>query len=60
MRRLILGFAGRTYHIVENIMHWLINSLGNLVYYGIEVLTLLKLSFKANVNFTLKIGKGQP
>ena len=24
MRRLIWGFAGRTYHIVGNIMHWLI------------------------------------
>ena len=23
MRRLILGFAGRTYHIVGNLMHWL-------------------------------------
>ena len=23
MRRLIWGFAGRTYHIVENLMHWL-------------------------------------
>ena len=32
----------------------------NIVYYGIEVLTLLKLSFKANMNFTLKTGKGQP
>ena len=25
MRRLILGFAGRTYHIVGNLMHWLIS-----------------------------------
>ena len=24
MRRLIGGFAGRTYHIVVNLMHWLI------------------------------------
>ena len=24
MRRLILGFAGRTYHIVGNLMHWFI------------------------------------
>ena len=24
MRRLILGFAGRTYHIVGNLMTWLI------------------------------------
>ena len=24
MRRLIWGFAGRTYHIVGNLMHWLI------------------------------------
>ena len=24
MRRLIRGFAGRTYHIVGNLMHWLI------------------------------------
>ena len=23
MRRLIYGFAGRTYHIVGNLMHWL-------------------------------------
>ena len=23
MRRLICGFAGRTYHIVGNLMHWL-------------------------------------
>ena len=23
MRRLIWGFAGRTYHIVGNLMHWL-------------------------------------
>ena len=22
MRRLILGFVGRTYHIVGNLMHW--------------------------------------
>ena len=24
MRRLVWGFAGRTYHIVVNLMHWLI------------------------------------
>ena len=24
MRRLIWGFAGRTYHIFGNLMHWLI------------------------------------
>ena len=24
MRRLILGFAGRTYHVVGHLMHWLI------------------------------------
>ena len=23
MRRLVRGFAGRTYHIVGNLMHWL-------------------------------------
>ena len=26
MRRLIWGFAGRTYHIVGNLIHWLIYS----------------------------------
>ena len=26
MRRLIWGFAGRTHHIVGNLMHWLVSS----------------------------------
>ena len=29
MCRLIWGFAGRTYHIVENLMYWLINKILN-------------------------------
>ena len=33
MRRLIWGFDGRTYHIVGNLMHWLIL----LTYYYVNV-----------------------
>ena len=32
MRRLIGGFAGRTYHIVGNLTHWLINDSGGITY----------------------------
>ena len=35
MRRLIWGFAGRTYHIVGNLMHWL-NFTNFSAWYGIK------------------------
>ena len=43
-RRLIWGFAGRTYHIVGNIMHWLILTLG--IFF---ILLLLPADFTKNV-----------
>ena len=43
MRRLIWGFAGRTYHIVGNLMHWLnyySMTLRPLTQHGLEFLSL--------------------
>ena len=50
MRRLIWGFAGRTYHIVGNLMHWLISwyddiqvwafQLVNMMWYASEIIDI--------------------
>ena len=52
MRRLIWGFAGRTYHIVGNLMHWLIYKYLN----SLKVLLKLKLWIGENQHSLLCIG----
>ena len=50
MRRLIWGFAGRTYHIVGNLMHW-------LKFYDIQIIAFYctyKISMISSILFIYK------